>query len=625
MDREDVLLAFRALKAGYPPGDLKKAVRKQNSLPVRKPLVEVLRSELRVAEAVIEPFRSSSARPDPRADRAILDQISKIVVDEGALTASEFEKLAGAVAAAQASTIHPPMEVPMKLGDYEIRWEVRRDAHSAVYHGWHPAHGDVALKIFRRGSAPENLRVRYSERHPGIVRMIEVAEAESFRFVVMELVEGQPLSKLVRAKKLTAREALVLAERAGRTLADLHEQGHFHGSLRGSDLFVDKDQVRIKDFAGVEGTAAGDLRAYAEILYECAAGVPPYGPGDPHDRPPPSAGTINKALDPEADRLVTAAMEGRYGTMRTLVDDLGRLLRGEMLALPKPAGSNRRVAVVAAVLFLLIAGAAAVAFAVAKSRKPSAPAAAPKPDEPKPEKRDEKSREDPTGRKEEPRREAPRREESDPEGPMSSSEEVELRGRCYELSRTDLDELGRVAERAIRRGPKSAWSHYYFAVFLKSKGRVAEALVHADESVRLEPDSRLNADQRFELLLLAGEVHRSLDETRTRYGKEFKKLNDRIKALDAELVGHPGDGAKFLERGVLWAHRPDLERAEADFSSAIDRGQRPALHFRARIRERLRKYREALDDVGRFLHECPDLPAKGEATALRADLENRMR
>ncbi|MBI2899870.1 MAG: hypothetical protein HYY17_06780 [Planctomycetes bacterium] len=217
-----------ALKGGFPAGDLRKAVRRRNALPVRASLSDVLRSELKVPDAVVDPIRASESR----ADRALLDEIPKIVVDEGAMTAAEFEKMAASVSAVMSSGIHPPIEVPPKLGEYEVRWEVRRDAHPGVFHGSHPVHGDVALKVFRQGSAPSGLKIRFGERHPGIVRILDIGEAEGFTFVVMELVEGQPLSKIVRGRKLTAREGLAPAEKAGRVLAEMHERGFHHGSPR---------------------------------------------------------------------------------------------------------------------------------------------------------------------------------------------------------------------------------------------------------------------------------------------------------------------------------------------------------------------------------------------------------
>ncbi|GEM_PF-4328668 len=621
MDREDVLLAFRALKAGFPFDDLRKAVRKQNALPIRKPLAEVMRGELGAAESVLEPFRSSTARPDPRADRPLLDQISKIVVSEGVLTASEFERIASAVAAAPPSAIHAPIQVPPKLGECDVRWEMRRDAHSGVYHGWHPKHGDVALKIFRPGSAPEGLSVRLTEPHPGIVRMLEVGESEGFRFVVMEVVEGQPFSKLVRAKKLNPREALTLAEQAGRTLAELQDRGFFHGSLRSSDLFVDRERVRIKDFGGVGGSSSGDLRAYAEILYEAATGVPPYGPGETHDHPPPPAGSVNRALDPEADRLVGAAVGGRYPTLRALVEDLGRYLRGEPLLLPAPSRISRR-AVVVAVSVVAVLAVAAAAWAISKSRKKRETPASPGRPEPKsPEKKEDSGKEDSGTQKTDPEKREPRRDDPAREAPMTPSEEYEIEEQCYRLSRSDVDELGRVTERALRRGPKAAWVEYYRARYLLAKDRNAEALLHADEAVRLKPDAILYVGLRFDALLKAGEVRRTLEDVRERIGKDYQKLNQHLKAVDDRLGRNSADGISFLERGVYWMHRPDFDRAEQDFTSAIDRGIRPALHFRARLREKRKRYREASEDVRKFLEAGPH----AEAEALKAELEDRIR
>lgn len=606
-DRDDLLQAFRAVKAGaFSAGDLRKALRKQNAATGHVPLSRFLPSDLPGASLV----------PDPRADRLLLDQISAFVTGDGILTAPEFEKLVASVTALPAAPTHPPLDVPQKLGEYEVRWEMGREEPSVLFRGWHPRLGDVALKIFRPGRVPSGYRARVSEPHPGLVRMIETVEVSGFTFLAMELVEGQALSKLLAARKLSTREALALVEKSARTLAELHARGLHHGSLRSSDLLVHKGEIRIKDFGGVVGSASDDVRAFAEILYEAAAGVPPYAPSDSRTRPPLPPGVVNKALDPDVDRLVRAALENRYPGIGALAEDLGRWLRGEKISLPAAPGRRRKL--------ILVAGAALVgiavgAFAVSKLRAPKETdtAQVPSKKEVRTEEAAPKVPERTVPRPiEEPERKA--------EGPMTPSEERALEERCYQAALNDPEELGSISGRCVKRGPKRPWSYYYYARFLHLKRRFAEALSYIEEAVLLRPDSTEYLDLRFRTLLQRGEVALSLEDLRRRYEKRWGEINRQIRVLTDQSTSHPRDGSLYLERGAFWSLKNNPLEAERDYDRAVECGVLVALHFRAHARARLERVDEALEDVTRFFSECPDAGGREEALALRAELEKRM-
>lgn len=626
IDREDVLLAFRALKRGaLPAGDLRKAFRKQNALSLRKPLFEVLRADLHVPEDQIAPLRALDLRPDPKSDRDVLDEISKILSDEGIASGPEFEKVVATTFASPATASHPPLAVPQKLGDYEVRWEMGRGARSVVFRGFHPTHGDVALKIFRPGQAPQGFEVRVSEPHAGLVRLIQIGEAGGFTFLVMELVEGQPISKLLGARKVNAKEALELCEKAAKTLAELEAKGHHHGSLRSADLFVQKNAVRIKDFGGVAGSSEGDVKAFGEVLYEAATSVPPWGRDESREIRPPAPSAVNKSLDPQADALVFGAIDGRYPTMQAVLDDLGRFLRGEKLLMTAPAAKRGRKAglIAAAVIAVLLVGAAIAAVVLRKDP----PKPEPTPVEPKKEskvdpKPDEEKK--PVEEEKKPVEEKkPEEEKKDPSGPMTLSEEREIEERCYRAKQSDLEELGRLSGMAVRRGPKRAWSEYYFAQFLFLKGRYAEALPHADEAVAMNPESVPYQELRGRVLLLRGEYTRAREDFKRRFDKKFQEITEQIKQITELIRANDGDGGLYLERGLFWDLRGDEVRAENDYAMAANRKTAVAWLYRARIRERQGKFPEALADVRRFLLECPDSAGRAEAEALQADLDRR--
>lgn len=627
IDREDVLLAFRALRRGaLPAGDLRKAFRKQNALPIRKPLYEVLRSDLHVPEDAIAPLRALELRPDPKSDRGILDELSKIVSDEGVASGPEFEKVLATTFAAPAAAAHPPLSVPQKLGEYEVRWEMGRGARSVVFRGHHPKHGDVALKIFRPGQAPVGFEVRVSEPHPGLVRLLEIGNAEGFTFLVMELVEGQPISKLLGARKLNAKEALELAQSAARTLAELEAKGHHHGSLRSADLFVLKNSVRIKDFGGVAGTSEGDVKAFGEVLYEAATSVPPWGRDESREVRPPAPSAVNKGLDPQADRLILGAIDGRYPTMQALLDDLGRLQRGERLtvrAVVAPRGSKVGWIAAAAAILVLAAG-VAIASRFWKKEEPPRPTV---PVEPKKESSAETNREEekkPVVEEKKPVVEKDPEVDTKPaEGPMTLSEEREIEGLCYNAARGDVEELGRLASMAVRRGPKRAWSEYYFARYLFLKGRYAEALPHADEAVAMNAESVPYVEFRGRVLLHSGKYVRAEEDFKKRYGGKHTEILQQMRQLNELIRANDADGGLYLERGAFYFLKKDFERAETDFSFAANRRAPVAYLYRARAREQQGKLQDALSDVTRFLADCPDSAGRAEAEALKAELQRK--
>ncbi len=623
IDRDDVLLAFRALKRGHlSAGDVRKAFRKQDALAARLPLFEVLRSELRVSDEILGPIRGANLFPDPRADRPLLDELSALLAEEGLLTPPEFEKLAASLIPAASAPAYPALEVPQRLGEYEVRWEMGREAPSVLFRGYHPKHGDVALKVFRPGKAPEGFRARVSEPHPGLVRMVEVVEAGGFTFLAMELVEGQPLAKLLAARKISSRAAFDLLEKGAKTLAELHERGHSHGSLRSSDFLVEKNDVRIKDFGGVDGSAQDDLRAFAEVLYEAAAGVPPYAPGESRETPPLPPAAVNKALDADADRIVRAALDGGFPTMRSLAEDLGRYVRREKVTARAVRRRKGRGALVAGGVVAVLAVGAAAWGIWWKTR--TAPVQ-------EPPRREESKAPPPSDAspKEEPRMEPPvdrtrKDPERGPEGPMTPHEERDLEERCYQAAGRDLEDLGKAAGQAVRRGPKRAWSYYYYARYLYEKRRYSEAWVHIEEAVQLRPNSVEYLDLRLRSLLRQGHVAKSIQDLRDRFAKRYVEIHRQIRALSDRIAENDRDGALYLERGAYYSLKGDHVQAESDYGSAILRGVAPAHHFRAHARSELERFPEALADVERFLAECVNAGGREEAANLRGELAKRV-
>src|SRR3954452_5211825 len=121
----------------------------------------------------------------------------------------------------------------------------------------------VAVKILKAelSGDPEFLhrfrteaRMTASLNHPGIAAVHDygetVANELSIAYLVMELVEGDPLAGvLAREGRVSPQRTLDILEQAGRGLQAAHERGLVHRDVKpGNILVTPTGQVKITDF-----------------------------------------------------------------------------------------------------------------------------------------------------------------------------------------------------------------------------------------------------------------------------------------------------------------------------------------------------------------------------------------
>ncbi len=220
----------------------------------------------------------------------------------------------------------------------------------------------VAVKLLPAGYAQhaETLtRFRAEARHaaavshPGIAQVYDYGDAAEGEppFLVMELVDGRPLTQLLAAGPLGPERTLDLVTQVAAGLAAAHAAGLVHRDIKPGNLLVSASgTVKITDFgiayaagsapltrtgtvigtpaylaperlAGAVAGPASDLYALGIVAYECLAGAVPFGgtaievalahqhqPLPPLDVPPEVATLIADltARDP-ADRPASAA------------------------------------------------------------------------------------------------------------------------------------------------------------------------------------------------------------------------------------------------------------------------------------------------------------------------------
>jgi protein kinase-like protein len=229
---------------------------------------------------ITEVFHLARTR-EATARAALLDDVC---ADDVALRADVESMLAADAAAVRfdeaplfAPATPPQLQAGACLGSYHIKTQLGAGGMGEVYRAHDPRlDRDVAIKLLSATASGEaNARLLREARaaaalnHPHVCTIHEVGEIAGHAYIVMELIDGEPLDQLIPAGGLPVDEIV----RYGRQVADGIAHAHERGIVHRDPEYAEAWALLAKTYARVAAPAAfaaGPIEEYRSLSLAAA-------------------------------------------------------------------------------------------------------------------------------------------------------------------------------------------------------------------------------------------------------------------------------------------------------------------------------------------------------------------
>src|SRR6516165_791710 len=148
--------------------------------------------------------------------------------------------------------------IGQKLGHYHLTAKIGEGGMGVVYRARdEELNRDVAVKVLAAGMLErlgkdhllKEAQTASALNHPNICTIYQIGRVDDGFYLVMELVEGQPLNEMARSAKLTTEAVTRYGVQIADALAHAHDRQIVHRDLKGANVVITPEgRVKVLDF-----------------------------------------------------------------------------------------------------------------------------------------------------------------------------------------------------------------------------------------------------------------------------------------------------------------------------------------------------------------------------------------